>query len=203
MLAINAERATPWRSNSAAQRRASSSVGPGKSQSAASATWRASLPHWAPSVCKKRVERKWTCASETSRSPQGVRIRFVPVSDSRGERQLRETGDVIDAEFLHHGFSVTADGLQAEIEEHGDVLAGLAFGHQAEHLQLARGEGFERAAVVGFEIAALDPLQQAVGNLGAQVRAAASHGAQSIQQLSGGGLLENESARAATNGADD
>jgi len=56
---------------------------------------------------------------------------------------------------------------------------------------------------VGIQIAALNPCQQTVGNLRAQVGPAASHRAQGVEQFGGRRLFENESARAAADGADD
>src|ERR1019366_7237483 len=137
---------------------------PGSTQPAASATPAALRPDSPASASKKRREKKWMCASETAISPHGVCIVLIPVSQAGGERELRQPGDVIDAELLHHGFAVAADGLQAEVEQNRDVLAGFALGHQAQHLQLARRKGFERAAVVGIQIAALNSGQQTVGN---------------------------------------
>src|SRR5690348_5506965 len=126
-LAMREARATPCLSSSLAQVCASSSDGPGKSQPASSATPRASRPPGAPSDSRKRREKKCTCESQTSRSPQGVCIRFVPVRDAGGQRKLCEACDVVDAELLHHGLAIAADGLQSEIEEDRDILAGLPF----------------------------------------------------------------------------
>src|SRR5208283_2803817 len=59
---------------------------------------------------------------------------------------------------------------------------------------------FERAAVVGIEVAALNPCQQTVGDLRAEVGTAASHRAQGVEQFGGRCLLEDECARAAADG---
>ena len=53
-----------------------------------------------------------------------------------GQRQLRQTRDVVHAQLLHHGLAVTAHGLLAQVEHRRDFLAGLALGHQPQHLQL-------------------------------------------------------------------
>ncbi len=71
--------------------------------------------------------------------------------DAGRERHLRQAGDVVDAQLLHHGLAIAADGLQAEIEHDGDLLAGFAFGHQAQHLQFARAKGRRAARSAGLD----------------------------------------------------
>ena len=107
------------------------------------------------------------------------------MSNAGRESELGEAGNVVDAQLLHHSLAVAANGLQAEIEQNGDILAGLALGDKAKDLELAGRERFERAAIAGFEIAALDADQQAVGDLGAEVGPAAGDGAEGVQQLAG------------------
>src|SRR4051812_31531331 len=125
MLAISAALATPCRSSSAAQECASSagSAGGIVQPSFASSVERSS--DCPPSSSKKRREKKWMWPSATARSPLSG-IRLVPMSNARGERELGEAGDVVDAQLLHHGLTVAADGLEPEVEQYGDVLAGLA-----------------------------------------------------------------------------
>src|ERR1039457_845127 len=130
MLAISAARSTPCASNSAAQRPASpvGSSG-GNSHPSVAATAAASCPVSTTSASKKRREKKCVCASVTAQSLQGVCIRLVPVGDARRQRQLRQARHVVHPELLHHGLAVTADGLQPQVEQHRDVLAGLPLGH--------------------------------------------------------------------------
>src|ERR1019366_533231 len=117
------------------------------------------------------------------------------------KRKLRQPGHIVDAELLHHRLPVTAYGLQAEIQHDGDILAGLALGHQAQDLELARRERFQRAAIVRVQVAALYALQQSVGNLRTEVAAAAGDGAQGVQQFGRRRLLEHEGAGAGADGA--
>src|ERR1039457_1221026 len=145
-LAIRAAWDTPYPSSSAAQTCASSAgSSAGRCQPSGSATSCTLLPHWAASDSKNRREKKCACASETAISPHGVCIRFVPVGDSRGPGQLRQASHVVHPELFHHSLAVTPHSLQAQIEHDRDILAGLAFGHQPQHLKLARRERFERS----------------------------------------------------------
>src|ERR1017187_3171630 len=122
MLEIRAARATPWASSSAAQRPASA-VGSsgGNSHPSVAATAAASCPVSLASASKKRREKKCVCASATVKSLHGVCIRLVPVGDAGRQRELRQARHVVHPELLHHGLAVTADGLQAQVQQHGDV----------------------------------------------------------------------------------
>src|SRR5258707_11129896 len=127
MLAMSAARATPCSSISAVQARASSAGSSGGSpQPVVSATCSAVLPHCPPSAAKKCREKKCTCASLPANSPQGVCIGLVPVCNPRRESELSESGDVVHAELLHHRLAVAAHRLQSQVEQHGDILAGLS-----------------------------------------------------------------------------
>jgi hypothetical protein len=71
---------------------------------------------------------------------------------------------------------VAAHGLQPQVEHDCDFLAGLALGHQTQHLQFARRKRFEdRRQRLRLQIAALDPGLHPVGNFGAQVEPALGH----------------------------
>src|SRR3954447_16995776 len=202
VLAIMAARATLWRFSSVAHVSASDSGSTGGRFQPSFACSAGTSCACDASDWKNLCEKKWTCASATGRSPQGVCIGLVPVRNPGGERKLRQAGDVIHAELLHHGLPIAADRLQAEVEKHCDVLRRLSLGHQSKHLQLARREGLERAAVVGFEIAALDTGQETIGDLRAEVRPAPRDRPQRVEQLAGRGLLEDECARARADRAD-
>ena len=104
--------------------------------------------------------------------------------DARRECQLSQSGDVVHAELLHHRLTIASNGLQTQIEHHRDLFAGLAFGHQSQHLQLARRKLVERGRHgLRFQIAALDSMQQPVGNLRAQIRSALGDRSKRFQQV--------------------
>src|SRR5215472_8160217 len=131
MLAISAAFDTPRPSSSVAQLRASSAGSAGGIVQPSWDSIAARLIDAPPRSSKKWCEKKWTWPSETARSPQGVCIGLVPVGDARGQSQLREAGYVVYSQLLHHGLTVAAHGLQSQVEHDRDVLARLAFGHQA------------------------------------------------------------------------
>src|SRR5258707_1083836 len=104
----------------------------------------------APKSSKKWCEKKCTWASATSRGPQGDcrAMRWSVTGSLMGadsaligrqrvkaarQRDLCQARHIIDAQLLHHGLAVTADGLFAKVEEVGDFLTGLALGHHAQH----------------------------------------------------------------------
>ena len=106
------------------------------------------------------------------------------------------------SQFLHHGLAVTAHRLQTEVEHHCDILAGLAFGHHAQHLQFAWRQRIERRLIVRFQIAALNTLQQPVGNLRAQIRLPPRATVRSASSSSpDDAFFRHESTRAAADGA--
>ena len=81
---------------------------------------------WATSVEKKRCEKKCTCASATASGPQGdSRVILTWLAGASGgelrqpggKRQLRQAGDVVHAQFPHHGFAIAAHGLLAQVEQ--------------------------------------------------------------------------------------
>src|SRR5579863_5912206 len=208
-LPIRAARFTPWRSNSRAHVSASfSGSGGGNCQS----NWPRIPSSVSPGFCaarisKKRCEKKWTCASATTRGPHGDclamsslmagAIAARQLGEAGGKRELRKPGDVIDAQLLHHGLAVAAHGLLAQVQQNGDFLAGFALGHHAQHLHFARGKRFQRSGCVfGFQVALLDAVQQTVGDLRAQISAAARHHAQGFEQVRFRHFLQNEAPRA-------
>jgi hypothetical protein len=92
------------------------------------------------------------CAwSASPASPPSVQDRR---RDRRGRRQQRSEGSGFDeacpdgvagelqpvaqAEFLQEVRPVPVDGLDADEKDLGDLLGGVAFGHQLEHLLLSR-----------------------------------------------------------------
>ena len=86
------------------------------------------------------------------------------LSEPGRESELRQARDVVDAQFLHHRFAITADGMLTQVEDDGDFLAGLPIGDEAEDLQFARGEMLELGSRgLGFEVALLDAGEQAIG----------------------------------------
>src|ERR1700691_447233 len=116
------------------------------------------------SRAKKAGEKKCTCASQTRKSPHGVCIGIVPVHQTGRQSNLVYAGHIVAAQLLHKHLPVTAHRLQTQVEQHRDILAGLAFGHQPQHLQFARREGVQRRLTAGGpQIAGLDAGQQAVG----------------------------------------
>ena len=84
-------------------------------------------------------------------------------SQAGGERELGEAGDVADAELLHHGLAIAADGDRPRSSRTAISLLVLPPRPPGAALPLAGRKGFERAAVMGIEIAALNAGQQAVG----------------------------------------
>src|SRR6266567_4828220 len=61
---------------------------------------------------------------------------------------------VVNAELLHEIGSVRLGGLDSDTEEPGDLLRGLAFGHELQDLALARSEMVDRrgrSAQVGLD----------------------------------------------------
>ncbi len=53
------------------------------------------------------------------------------VGDAGRERHLRDAGDVVHTQLLHHRLAIAADRLQPKVEHHGDLLARFAFRNQA------------------------------------------------------------------------
>src|ERR1019366_5590444 len=205
ILAMSAAFATLYSSSSCFQAAARSSQEGGMCQSRIRPISSISSGGWplsAASDAKNAGEKKWTCASQTWKSPHGVCIGFVPVHEAGRQGHLGDAGHIVDAQLLHEHLAVTAHRLETQVEEHRDVLAGLAFGHQAQHLQFAGRKSVQGGlAAGGPQIAALDAGQQAVRPLRAEVRPAAGHGPESVDQIRRGGPLEHEGARARADGA--
>src|SRR5439155_79738 len=64
-------------------------------------------------------------------------------------RVTDEARRLVDLELLHDPGPVGLRGLHADPEELGDLLGRLAFGHQLQHLPLARGERVGRYVRLG------------------------------------------------------
>src|SRR5687768_16102979 len=54
--------------------------------------------------------------------------------------ELGQAGDAVDLELVHDLGAVGLDGLDAHVQPRGDLLGGLALGHELEHLALAGRE---------------------------------------------------------------
>ena len=126
------------------------------------------------------------------------------MSNAAGESELGKASDVVDAELLHHRFAITANGLKPEVQQDGDLLAGFALSDKAKNLKLAGGEDVEGGRKgLRFEVAALDSLEQTIGDLRAEIRAAFGNSAEGIDEVAVGGFFEDEGARAGADSADD
>ena len=60
------------------------------------------------------------------------------LDDSLGDGVAGEAGDVVDVELAHEMLPMFVHGFEADAQFRGDLLVGLAFGNQLEHLHLAR-----------------------------------------------------------------
>jgi hypothetical protein len=107
----------------------------------------------------------------------------------------------VDVELRHQPRPIRVHGLRSDAEGGGDLPIGVPFGDELQDLPLAVGERHPlyRHRTFGGEVA----LDDHARDLGAQVEVAALDRADRLQQLGGGGLLEEVAPRARLQGPQD
>src|SRR5919202_4048302 len=97
--------------------------------------------------------------SARSPSPRWASGGDEPAAD----RVAREVDAIAHAELLEHVGPVAVDGLAADHEQLGDLVAGVALGAELEHLELARGQRMEAVVVARAVEVVLDERRDRAG----------------------------------------
>src|SRR5689334_600933 len=92
---------------------------------------------------------RWTRAVASARRDLAA-LRAVSGGDeSAADGVSGELDAVAHPEFLEHVGAVAVDGLAADDEQLGDLVAGVPFGDELEDLELARGQRVDILAAAG------------------------------------------------------
>ena len=61
----------------------------------------------------------------------------VGSSPSTAERMFGKPGYAVDVQLFHDALAVGVDGFDAQVESHGNIFGGMAFGDELKHLSLS------------------------------------------------------------------
>src|SRR5262245_3884501 len=78
---------------------------------------------------------------------------FAGRHDAGADGEADQTRHVVDSQPLHQARAVGLDGLDAHLENMGDLLGGSPLGNQLENLALATGKALERLGFLGLAFA--------------------------------------------------
>src|ERR1035437_8343935 len=119
------------------------------------------------------------------------------LDDSRCDGIAGEPGDLVDVEFRHEILPMLINRLDADAEFHRDLIVGVAFDKQLEHLHLPRSQAGDflleqPAAVRRLRLM----IAESLGNGGAEKGGFVLHFPNRLGRIVGGGLFEQKTHRA-------
>src|SRR6185312_14078961 len=126
------------------------------------------------------------------------------LDDACADGVTGQPGGVVDVELGHEMFAMFLHGLDADAEFRGGLFVGLAFGDELQHFHLARGQFgiFLLQYARAVECFWIEPVQPPCDR-GSEKGVSLLDLTDGVANVVGGGLFEQESARAGVGGVFD